>query len=382
MREKFRSSLGLLCFIYVLLFIGIVYKLLQIGLLGKNSLITQGFEKINFESYIGIGSTLFFIIFYSIIFYIVKSNIDEIITYEDDNISNKIYRKLIVYKVLVVLSVTLGICITVASNDIDILFTSIFLIINSILTHYTKKGYLKSYMYNKQLQSYEDVYKPKKKLGSIYYSLFMCIAIMITIVKKIYIQDINEYKDATYIQNENHEEYINNPDNEYEDTIYTESENYEEYINDPEIVLSGQEILDLYQSTQKDTLGYKIMDPNEYYVESTFNTFEHYEGMIDKQIVDEKKYGQILYPYTYDSYEDNISLQKEVVMYLISLVLPSDAIEERVLTNKGYGQECRVYSSSEGTFVVRMQKAQYFKGTQPYYHENEIVDLKYLKLIE
>lgn len=147
-------------------------------------------------------------------------------------------------------------------------------------------------------------------------------------------------------------------------------------------MLSGQEILDLYQSTQKDTLEYEIIDPNEYYVESTFNTFEHYEGMIDKQIVNEKKYGQILYPYTYDSYKNNISLQKETVMYLISLVLPSDVIEERVLTNKGYGQECRVYSSSKGIFVVRMQKAQYFNNTQPYYNEDEIIDLKYLKLIE
>lgn len=54
-------------------------------------------------------------------------------------------------------------------------------------------------------------------------------------------------------------------------------------------------------------LEYNIIDPSEYYVESTFNTFEHYEGMVDRQIIDEKKYGQILHPYTYNKFDNNTS---------------------------------------------------------------------------
>ncbi|SCI14148.1 Uncharacterised protein [uncultured Clostridium sp.] len=104
--------------------------------------------------------------------------------------------------------------------------------------------------------------------------------------------------------------------------------------------------------------------------------------MINSQIIDNKKYGRILYPYSYDNLVNNITLKKETAMYLIGLVIPSDAVEERVLTNKGYGIECIVYKSSKGTFVVRMQKNQYFNGTEPYYNEDEIVDLVYLKLIK
>ena len=188
--------------------------------------------------------------------------------------------------------------------------------------------------------------------------------------------DAGKYEDPNY----GNEETFNSENDYYEN--YNKNDSYEEYINDPDVVLSGQEISDLYQNTNKDILEYKIIEPNEYYVESTFNTFEHYEGMVARQIVGDKKYGQILYPYSYDSYLHDITIQKETAMYLISQVLPSDAVEERVLVNEGYGQECRVYSSSKGTFVVRMLRNQYFNNTEPYYNDDEIVDLKYFKLIE
>ncbi|WP_042272524.1 hypothetical protein [Faecalimicrobium dakarense] len=168
MKEKFRSALGISYFIYIPLFISIINKAVQIGLLGEDNFITQIFEKINFESPVGVGSTLFFIIFYAMTFYIVKSDTDEIIVYEDDNIKNKIYKKLIIYKIMVVLTIVLCTYITLASNNIDILFTSIFLIVDSVLILYAKKGYLKSYLYNRQLQWFkeinnEDIYKDTYK---------------------------------------------------------------------------------------------------------------------------------------------------------------------------------------------------------------------------
>lgn len=509
MKEKFRSALGMSYFIYVPLFISIINKAVQIGLFKDNNPITHIFEKINFESPVGVGSTLFFIIFYSITFYIIKSDTDKIIIYEDENIKNKIHKKLIIYKIIVVLTIGFGTYITLASNNIDILFTSIFLIIDSVLILYAKEGYLKSYLYNRQLRWFkeinnEDIYKdtykwrkkckfngyvkinlkhrymnilkyiptivfaivfmmpdsilirllmgyillfniaavieilfslytstkgvctsvkrcsnkgnryyiivvtdyenktemefrieelfnlcemdtvevvygvfskrciminnfinmPKKSLKSTYFSLFAFLVIIIGIFIKTFTVHTNEheYKNATY------------EDTEYKNDI--------EYMDNPDIVLTGQEILDLYENTKKDKLDYEIFHPEEYYVESTFNTFEDYEGMVKRQIVDEKRYGQILYPYSYDSYDNNITLQRKSAMYLISLVLPSDAKEERSLVNEGYGIESRVYSSSRGTFVVRMQRKQYFNGTEPYYNKDEIVDIKYLKLIE
>ncbi|WP_042272527.1 hypothetical protein [[Clostridium] dakarense] len=218
---------------------------------------------------------------------------------------------------------------------------------------------------------------PKESLKSTYFSLFIFLAIIIGIFIKAFTLDTNEYE-----YNENEYKNTTYGDTTYEDDFYNEYKNDIEYMDNPDIVLTEQEILDLYENTKKDTLDYEIFHPNEYYVESTFNTFEHYEGMVKRQIVDEKRYGQILYPYTYDGYENNTTISKEKAMYLINLVLPSDAKEERSLVNKGYGIVCKVYSSSKGTFVVRMQRKQYFNGTEPYYNNDEIVDIKYLKLIE
>ena len=168
MREKFRSSLGMQYFIYVLLSIVLLDNLSQVGAFGENNFITEVFEKIGFISTIGRDSIIFFIMFFSIDFFILKSSTEEIIIYEDDDIKNRIYQKLIVYKVLIVFSIILGTYATLISKNADIFFTSIYLIIDSILIYYTKSAYLKSYMYNRQLQWYqkinnEDIYKDTKK---------------------------------------------------------------------------------------------------------------------------------------------------------------------------------------------------------------------------
>ncbi len=157
MKEKFRSGLGMLYVIYVMILVVILDKSVQLGLLGSNNFITQIFEKMNYTTEIGKGSILFFIIFFTMFFYITKSNIDEIITYEDDNIENKINQKLIVYKALVVLTIIIGTYIIIASKDEDIFYTTIFLTIDSVLIYYTKKGYFMSYMYNRQMQWYKQI---------------------------------------------------------------------------------------------------------------------------------------------------------------------------------------------------------------------------------
>lgn len=224
--------------------------------------------------------------------------------------------------------------------------------------------------------------RPKKSLRSTYFSLFVFLAIIVGVVIKSFILDINEYEDTAHEYEYTTNEYDTNEDTKDEYDFYNEEKSDIEYTYNPDTVLTEQEISDLYENTKKDTLEYEIFNPEEYYVESTFNTFEHYEGMVKRQIVDEKRYGQILYPYTYDGYKNNTTLSKERAMYLINLVLPSDGKKERTLVNKGYGIVCKVYSSSKGTFVVRMQRKQYFNGTEPYYNNDDIVDFKYLKLIE
>ena len=142
MKEKFSSALGMLYIIYVMILVVILDKSVQLGLLGSNNFTTQIFEKINYTTEIGKGSILFFIIFFTMFFYITKSNIDEIITYEDDNIENKINQKLIVYKALVVLTIILGTYIIIASKNEDIFYTTIFLTIDSALIYYTKRDIL------------------------------------------------------------------------------------------------------------------------------------------------------------------------------------------------------------------------------------------------
>ena len=64
MKEKFRSALGMLYIIYVMILVVILDKSVQLGLLGSNNFTTQIFEKINYTTEIGKGSILFFIIFF------------------------------------------------------------------------------------------------------------------------------------------------------------------------------------------------------------------------------------------------------------------------------------------------------------------------------
>ncbi len=128
MREKFNSSLVMQYVIYALLSIVILDNLSQVGAFGTNNFITATFERIGFISTIGRESIIFFIMFYSIDFFILKSSIKEIIIYEDDDIENKIYQKLIVYKALIVFSIILGTYATLISKNADIFFTSIYLI--------------------------------------------------------------------------------------------------------------------------------------------------------------------------------------------------------------------------------------------------------------
>ena len=157
MKEKFRSGLGMLYAIYVIFLVVMLDKSVQLGLLGSNNFIIQIFEEMNYTTEVGKGSALFFITFFAIFFYIIKSNIDEIITYEDDNIENKINQKLIIYKILVVLTIILGTYVIVVSKDEDSFYTTIFLIIDSVLIYYTKKGHFMSYMYNRQMQWYKHI---------------------------------------------------------------------------------------------------------------------------------------------------------------------------------------------------------------------------------
>ena len=176
---------------------------------------------------------------------------------------------------------------------------------------------------------------PAGNIMSGYFGLFVLIAVMIWNFGNYYFNNDSSYNN--YVKEASKGKY----EDTYEDIPLSK---YNEY--DSHVILNGQEILDLYQNTDKDSLEYAILEPDEYYVESTFNTFEHYDGMIDSQIIDNKKYGRILYPYSYDKLVNNITLQKETAMYLISLVMPIDSVEEKVLTNKNYGIECRVYKSS------------------------------------
>ena len=72
MKEKFSSGLGMLYVIYVTLLVVILDKSVQLGLLGSNNFATQIFEKMNYTTEIGKGSTLFFIIFFAMLIILGK----------------------------------------------------------------------------------------------------------------------------------------------------------------------------------------------------------------------------------------------------------------------------------------------------------------------
>lgn len=365
MREEFKTSLKILWITYISLFIVLLDKCVIFELFNESNLILNFFNKINFESLIGQSSLVFFIMFFFMNFFITKSKMNEVIIYEDDNIENKIEQRLILYKVLIIVSIIIGGYCSLNTKNNDIIFISIYLIIVSILIHYSKRGYCISYMYDRKLQwqkqiSNEEIYNDthkwrlKQKFNGIVY-----------VDKRYRFRQIPQYIPTIFIS-----------------LIFMILGSLLIKITMGYLIFTNQEISYLYDTVDKNTLDYAILEPNEYYVESTFNTFEHYDGMVDRQIVDDKKFGKILYHFGYDSLVQNTTIHKETALYLINKILPDDIVEERILNNKEYGIECRVYKSSKGTFVVRMGQNQYFNGEEPYYNENEIVDITYLKLIE
>ena len=517
MREEFKTSLKILWITYISLFIVLLDKCVIFELFNESNLILNFFNKINFESLIGQSSLVFFIMFFFMNFFITKSKMNEVIIYEDDNIENKIEQRLILYKVLIIVSIIIGGYCSLNTKNNDIIFISIYLIIVSILIHYSKRGYCISYMYDRKLQwqkqiSNEEIYNDthkwrlKQKFNGIVYvdkryrfrqilqyipTIFISLIFMIlgsllikitmgyllivnimsiieylfnlhtfisgtctsvtenrgrhSIIYRIVVTDYEKKVEKKFAINDlfNISEMdrvevvygifskrcimVNNVVNKprkytgsyvllfilllnlgiyfkdyylakkYFENAYNEENYYDEVYNDyyedddpykkfdeydKDLIFTNQEISYLYDTVDKNTLDYAILEPNEYYVESTFNTFEHYDGMVDRQIVDDKKFGKILYHFGYDSLVQNTTIHKETALYLINKILPDDIVEERILNNKEYGIECRVYKSSKGTFVVRMGQNQYFNGEEPYYNENEIVDITYLKLIE
>ncbi|SCI14178.1 Uncharacterised protein [uncultured Clostridium sp.] len=412
MREKFRSSLGLLGVAYVSLLIVLLDKYAQLRLMNEDNLIQNIFDKINFESTIGKRSIVFFLMFFSMNYFIAKSNMNEITIYKDDQIEDKISKKLILYKGLVLVSLILGIYFSQSSKDIDISCISIYLIISSILIHYSKKGYLQSYMYNRQLQWYKEInneeiyddtnkWRKKQRFNgfanidkkyryrhileyiptviiatilmipkSIVIRIFMIYILLVNIASiienlfngytsisgvctsitenrrknsityKIVVTDYENKLEKKFNINDvfsisemdkvevvygvfskrciminnvinaptgnlmggyftlfvliavltwnlgshyfNSDSYNNNYSEEESKYVYegTYEDGYPD-INcseyDSHVTLNGQEILDLYQNTDKDSLEYVVLEPDEYYVESTFNTFEHYD---------------------------------------------------------------------------------------------------------
>lgn len=140
------------------------------------------------------------------------------------------------------------------------------------------------------------------------------------------------------------------------------------------------EVLSLYENVDKDSLNYEIKE-EKYFVESNFNTIESLEGLVDFQIVNDKKYGEVLYEYTFGDYQNSVSFDREFFLGLVLNVLPRDAKEVRRVFNESQGKEFIEYFSSEGIFIVSLDKSGYFEGDEFKYYFDNIVGVKFLKLI-
>ncbi|MGL5329589.1 MAG: hypothetical protein ACRDD7_09990 [Peptostreptococcaceae bacterium] len=497
---------------YVLLQLYNLNLAAKLGLFGYDNFIYKISHNYEITS-VGISNAIFFASFFLLNFYIAYSEINELHIFEDEKIKSIIRRRTIINKLLVLFTIILGAYLSIVSKNINIIFTNIYLIINSILILYIKDGYLKSYLYNRYDKwvksmyndsveeeiSYIDTKKWRKKIwftkrekikfsdriGFIVgdmitilsYSIFiiyggllfkilmtyMAIKPISVVIDNIFNLNstidgvctdvierstrysnyyeiiVTDYKNKREISVDLPELYyanlrdrveivhgtfskkcftINRVNlnknknygftlvvlivmgslifrNLYEKKLWEESninnenqqvilENYEkDNVNeDPrERYTNTSEVLEFYESVDRSKLNYDIKENDKYFVETNFNTIESYDGLIDNQIANNKKYGEILYEYTFGAFENSVSFGREHFLELILNVLPDDAKEVRKVANKEQGKEFIEYSSKEGTFVVSLDKSGYFEGDEFKYYFDYIVKVRFLKLM-
>ncbi|MGL5695042.1 MAG: hypothetical protein ACRCXA_13250, partial [Peptostreptococcaceae bacterium] len=168
------------------------------------------------------------------------------------------------------------------------------------------------------------------------------------------------------------------------DPFYDDSfrnEDYKEIVDPRERVTTKEEVIKTYENTDKSKLSYEVVVDEDYYVESTFDTIEDIDGMVDYQIANSNKYREILLEYTFGNSDNDILCDREEILFLVHKVLPDDVKKIRVVENNDYGQEFIEYSSSNGTFIVCLDKRGYPEGDIYKYHFDLVDEVKFLKLI-
>ncbi|MGL5329590.1 MAG: hypothetical protein ACRDD7_09995 [Peptostreptococcaceae bacterium] len=144
-REKLKSHLNLLYFTYVSLCI-------------CNIVLAYNLRYAEITTHIGANNTIFFFIFFLVNMIILRLEIKKMYTYANEETEELIHRKLILNKLLIILTISFGIYLYIKSKSIDVMAINIFLVINSFLIHYGKMGYLKSYLYNRHRYYLQSIY--------------------------------------------------------------------------------------------------------------------------------------------------------------------------------------------------------------------------------
>lgn len=145
----------MLYFIYATFLIYPVKVLINIGLFSKNIKIFNIIDSVQ----IGYSACFFIfqIMFLSILYFGIKSSLKNIEIFEDQDKFEKIRKKLIPYKIFVIITVTVSIIAIYISRYKELIIPSIFLIMISILIHFSKETYFKSYLFDRKLLWIESV---------------------------------------------------------------------------------------------------------------------------------------------------------------------------------------------------------------------------------
>ncbi|MGL5692691.1 MAG: hypothetical protein ACRCXA_01345, partial [Peptostreptococcaceae bacterium] len=142
-KEKLKSHLSLLYFIYVSLLICIIIISCNLDILGNTKLVS-GIRALEITTHVGTNSLLFFIILFGASYFLIKLEVKNIYIYANKETENLIHRKLIINKIIVILTIFVGLYLCIKSKNIDIIAINIFLLVNAILIHYGKMAYLKA----------------------------------------------------------------------------------------------------------------------------------------------------------------------------------------------------------------------------------------------
>lgn len=154
-KHKLDNTCKITYFIYGILLIYPLQSLIKLGILSKD---IRSFEII---SNIKIGYSIEFYAFWFLFLLLlsigIKSDLKNIEIFDDEEKLKKLKKSTLPYKLFITVNIIGMLSLVLFTKDKELLIPSILLIYTSILIHYAKESYIKSYLFDRKLNYLEKI---------------------------------------------------------------------------------------------------------------------------------------------------------------------------------------------------------------------------------